>query len=209
MAEPQRAPAIPAGLALRHELVRKAIHLQSVAVPAAYALGVPRLPLLILLLLLLVTALVVEVARRRSTTVRDGFSRLFASLLRDHEHAGLSGATWLLLSFFLAVLLLPRQAAIAATWAVSLGDATAALAGRWIGRHRLTRGSSKTLEGSVACGVVSFLGAWLVAGLPIGVSAGAGFLASAAEWPGHPFDDNLRIAAAVGGGILLWQLLFT
>ena len=206
MTAPQPAPA---GLALRHELVRKAIHLQSVAVPAAYALGVPRMPLLVLVLFLLVTALVVEIARRRSTRVRAGFSRLFASLLRAHEHAGLSGATWLLLSFFLALLLLPKQAAIAATWAVSLGDATAALAGRTIGRHRLTRTSVKTLEGSVACAAISFLGAWLVAGLPIGVSAGAGFLAAAAEWPGQPLDDNLRIAAVVGGGILLWQLLFT
>lgn len=206
MSVPQPAPA---GLALRHELVRKAIHLQSVAVPAAYALGVPRLPLLFLLLFLLVVALVVEIARRRSATVRAGFSRLFASLLRDHEHSGLSGATWLLLSFFLALLLLPRQAAIAATWAVSLGDATAALAGRTFGRHRLTRDSSKTLEGSLACAAISFIGAWLVAGLPIGISAAAGFLASAAEWPRHPLDDNLRIAAVVGGGILLWQLLFT
>ena len=202
---PQPAPA---GLALRHELVRKAIHLQSVAVPAAYALGVPRLPLLLLLLLLLVTALVVEVARHRSPRVRAGFSRVFAVLLRDHEHAGLSGATWLLLSFFLVLLLLPRQAAIAAMWAVSLGDASAALAGRWVGRHRLTS-SSKTVEGSVACAAISFIGAWLVAGLPVGVSIGVGILAAAAEWPGHPLDDNLRIAAVVGGGILLWQLVFT
>src|SRR5687768_12641610 len=154
-------------------------------------------------------ALAVEIARHHSTTVRAGFSRLFAPLLRDHEHAGVSGATWLLVSFFLVLLLLPRQAAIAAMWAVSLGDATAALAGRALGRHRLTRDSSKTLEGSVACAAISFLGAWLVAGLPIGLSAGAGILAAAAEWPGHPLDDNLRIAAVVGGGILLWQLVFT
>ena len=202
---PQPAPA---GLALRHELVRKTIHLQSVAVPAAYALGVPRLPLVILLLSLLVMAIVVEVARHRSPRVRAGFSRLFSALLRDHEHSGLSGATWLLLSFFLVLLLLPRQAAIAAMWAVSLGDASAALAGRWVGRQRLTR-SSKTIEGSAACAVVSFVGAWLVAGLPVGVSAAVGILAAAAEWPGRPLDDNLRIAAVVGGGILLWQLLFT
>lgn len=202
------ANATHAGLTLRQELARKAIHLQSVAIPAAYALGVPWLPLVVLLGILVTTALVVEVARRRSLRVRDGFARLFASLLRDHEHAGLSGATWLLVSFFLAVLLLPREAAIAATWAVSLGDASAALVGRWMGRQRLTR-SSKTFEGSMACATVSFAGAWLVAGLPLSVSAAAGMLAAAAEWPRHPLDDNLRIAVVVGGGILLWQLLFT
>lgn len=196
------------GLTLRHELARKAIHLQSVAVPAAYALGVPRLGLLVFMSFLVVTALVVEVARRRSLRVRDGFGRMFASLLRDHEHAGLSGATWLLVAFLLVLLLLPREAAITAMWAVSLGDASAALVGRWIGRRRLTR-SSKTLEGSLACAAASFIGAWLVAGLPVGLSAGAGVLAAAAEWPGQPLDDNLRIAVVVGGGILLWQLLFT
>lgn len=200
--------AVHPGLPLRHELARKAIHLQSAAVPAAYALGVPRLVLLVFLLFLLVTALVVEIARRRSLRVRAGFDRVFTPLLRDHEHGGLSGATWLLAAFFLALLLLPREAAIAAMWAVSLGDASAALVGRWIGRRRLTR-SSKTLEGSVACAAMSFVGAWLVAGLPVGVSAGAGVLAAAAEWPGRPLDDNLRIAAVVGGGILLWQLVFT
>lgn len=196
------------GLPLRHELARKAIHLQSVAVPAAYALGVPRVLLLVLMSFLVVTALVVEVARRRSVAMRDGFDRIFAPLLREHEHGGLSGATWLLVAFFLSLLLFPREVAIAAMWAVSLGDASAALVGRWVGRRRLTR-SGKTLEGSLACAVMSFVGAWLVAGLPLAVGAGAGILAAAAEWPGRPLDDNLRIAAVVGGGILLWQLVFT
>ena len=198
----------PTRLTLRRELARKAIHLQSVAIPAAYALGVPRVLLLAVLLVLLVAALIVEIARRRSPHVRGGFTRLFAPLLRDHEHAGIAGATWLLLAFFLAVLLLPRQAAIAATWAVSIGDAGAALVGRWLGTRRWAA-SGKSLEGSTACLVLSFVGAWLVAGLPIVTSVLAAGLAAMAEWPSRPLDDNLRIAGVVGGGILLWQLVFT
>ena len=198
----------PTRLTLRHELARKAIHLQSVAIPAAYALGVPRVLLLAVLAVLLLAALIVEVARRRSSHVRSRFARAFAPLLREHEHAGIAGATWLLLAFLLAVLLLPRQAAIAATWAVSTGDAGAALVGRWLGTRRWTS-SGKTLEGSAACMVLSFTGAWLVAGLPVATSVVAAGLAGAAEWPSRPLDDNLRIAGVVGGGILLWQLLFT
>lgn len=196
-----------AGLTLRQELARKAIHVQSVAVPAGYALGVPRSVLLVLLTGLVVVAFVIEIARRVTPRGQERFRQVLAPLLREHEHLGLAGASWLLLAFLLAVWLLPRQAAIAATWAVSIGDASAALAGRWIGRHRLTN-RSKTLEGGLACAVSSFLGAWLVAGLPAGTSMVAGGLAALAEWPGRPLDDNMRIVLVVGGGILLWQIAF-
>lgn len=195
------------GLTLRQELARKAIHVQSVAIPAGYALGIPRSALLVLLTGLVVVAIGVEIARRFAPRGQERFRQLVAPLLREHEHLGLAGATWLLVAFLLAVWLLPRQAAIAATWAVSIGDASAALAGRWVGQRRLTSGS-KTLEGSLACVVTSFLGAWLVAGLPAGTSLVAGGLAALAEWPGRPLDDNMRIVVAVGGGILLWQIAF-
>lgn len=200
------APGLP-GLTLRRELARKAIHLQSVAIPASYALGMPRILLLAALLVLVIAAIGVEVARWRSPQVRAWFVRAFAPLLREHEHAGLAGATWLVMAFFLAVLLLPRDIAIATTWAVAAGDASAAIVGRWVGRHRLTT-SSKTLEGSLGCALVSCVGAWAVAGLPIGSSLVAAGLAALAEWPGRPLDDNVRMVAVVGGGILLWQLLF-
>lgn len=201
------AGVMPESLTLRQELMRKAIHVQSVAVPAGYALGVPRSLLVAMVAVLVVTALVIEAGRRRSPWLRERFARTFAPLLREHEHSGLAGATWLLVAFLLAVMLLPRSAAIAAMWAVSVGDATAALVGRWIGRRRLTSGS-KTLEGSAACALASGAGAWLVAGLPAGASLVAGSLAALAEWPSRPLDDNMRIALVVGGGIFLWQLAF-
>ena len=201
----RRRDASP-GLALRHELARKALHLTSAAVPLAYAAGMPRSPLLGGLAVLVLTALLVEMTRRRVALVRSTFVRVTRPLLRAHEHEGLSGATWMLVAFALAVWLLPRDVAIAATWAVAVGDASAAIVGRAFGRIRVGA-HGKSLEGSLACLVATALGAALVARLGPGASIAAGVAAAAAELPGRPLDDNLRVAAAVPLAVTAVQLV--
>lgn len=199
MSPPTDGPApldAPRSLSLRHELARKALHLTSAVVPVAYAAGVPREPLLALLAVLLVTAFLVELTRRRVHLVRQAFHRATHPLLRAHEHERLSGATWLLVAFVLVVWLCPRSMAIAAMWAVAVGDAAAAVVGRWLGRHRLGA-HGKSLEGSLACAAATAAGALVVARLGPGAALAAGIAAAVAEWPTHPLDDNLRVAGAV------------
>ena len=193
---------------LSREAARKSIHIQSALVPVAYALGVPRLVVVSLLGVMLAVAVVVEVARVQSPRVRGHFTRTFDPVLRAHEHVRVSGATWLIVAFLAAAVLLPKPVAIAAMWAVSVGDAAAALVGRWLGRIQVF-GSLKTLEGSTACAVATFIGARWLAELSWGACVAAAIAAAIAEWPGEPLDDNVRIVAGVAGGILLWQLLFT
>lgn len=199
-------PASPAPPPLRHELARKALHLVAVVVPVAYALGVPRARLLAGLLLLLAVALLVEVARWWLPAARRLFVRATGGLLRAHEHAALSGATWLLGSFVLVTWLAPAGAAIAAMWAVAAGDAAAAVVGRAFGRHRSAR-TGKSLEGSAACAVVAGAGAFLVAGTGPAASVAAGIAAAAAEWPSRPGDDNLRVAASTALAVVLVERL--
>jgi dolichol kinase len=206
------APAPP--LSLRRELARKALHVTSAAVPVAYAAGlVPRVGLGAGLLALLAIALAVEAARTRSARVRAHFTRATGPLLRAHEHHRWAGATWLLAAFALAVWLYPAPVAVAATWAVSLGDASAAVVGRWLGRHplapRLAPRLAKTREGSAACALVTFAGALWIARLSPGESVVAGLAAALAEAPARPLDDNVRVVLAVGVGILLWRLAFS
>ena len=196
-------------LTLRRELARKALHVTSAAVPVAYAAGLPRAGLLAGLLALLAIALVVEGARARSERARAHFTRAAGPLLRAHEHHRWAGATWLLAAFALAVGLYPAPVAVAATWAVALGDASAAIVGRWIGRHRLSPRFAKTLEGSAACAAVTFAGALWVARLPLGASVVAVVAAALAEAPTRPLDDNVRVVLAVGAGILLWRMAFS
>jgi dolichol kinase len=98
--------------------------------------------------------------------------------------------------------------AIGAMWAVAVGDASAALVGRLLGRHRIGR-SAKTIEGSIACMVMTALGALLIAGLSPMLSMAAGLIAATAEWPSWPLDDNIRIGVTVGVGILLCHMAFS
>jgi dolichol kinase len=199
------APPPPA-LTTRRELARKGIHLLSAAVPLAYAAGLPRSIVVSTLATLAALAVAVELGRARVPAVRATVERYVGALLRDAERRGWCGATWMLLAFLAAAVLLPAPVAIAAMWAVAVGDAIAALVGRWLGRHRLRSG--KSVEGSVACGIATLAGALAVARLDTAPAVVAAVSATLAEWPHRPLDDNLRIVLAVGCAVTLWQVLF-
>lgn len=179
----------------------------SLAVPGLYALGVSREWLLWMLGTLTGIALAVEIGRVRSPAIRAHFVRRTGVLLRWHERERVAGATWLLLAFLAALLVLPRDIAIAATWAAALGDASAGIAGRMLGRTRF--GAAKTLEGSIACFLASLAGAIFVAHLPMGAGIACALGATAAEHPESRIDDNVRIVAGASAGILLWRLVFS
>lgn len=197
MIEGARASAPSSAPPLRRELARKAIHLSSTAVPIALAVGVERRVALLVLGGLAVIAIAVEVARAMSSAIALRFDKIFRPLLRLHEARHITGATWLLASMFAAVLLLPRDIAIAATWAAAVGDAVAALVGIRFGRRRSPR-DGKSMEGSVACLLATLFGALLLARLGIASALLASVAASAAERLPWPRDDNIRIIAAVG-----------
>jgi dolichol kinase len=197
-----------APLTVRRELARKALHMFWALVPVAYAMGTPRRLVVGTLLVACACALVIEIARAQSERVRLVFDRATGLLLREHERHRWSGATWLLLSFLLVTLLFDAPTAIAAMWAVAVGDASAAIVGRTVGRYRIGR-SQKSIEGSVACAVASTVGAVMLAQLSMATSIAAGVSAAVAEWPARPIDDNMRIGMAVGIGILLSRMVFS
>jgi dolichol kinase len=103
--------------------------------------------------------------------------------------------------------------------AVALGDASAAIVGRWVGMRAAARaaartpGSSvvpsgrKTWAGTLACAVATALGALLVARLGPGAALACAVAAALAERPRAPLDDNVRVALAAGGGAQLAALL--
>lgn len=190
-AAPTRAPSF------RRELARKAIHLSSIALPIALALGVARRVALFVLGALALVAVTVEVARAASPAIGARFEAIFHPLLRSHESIRITGATWLIGAMFIAVLLLPREAAIIATWAAAAGDTAAALIGMRFGRIRSTR-DGKSLEGSAACLLATLVGALLLTGAGTGVALLAAVAAAVAERLPWPHDDNIRIIAAVG-----------
>lgn len=190
----------------RREVARKAIHLSSTAVPIALALGVERRVALLVLGGLALAAVVIEIMRATSTTVGARFDALFAPLLRPHEARRVTGATWLMCSMFVAVLLLPPAAAIVATWAAAVGDAAAALVGMRFGRRRSVR-DGKSLEGSIACLLATLFGALLLAHPGITTALVVSVAAAVAERFPWPRDDNIRIIAVVGVTMLMAMAL--
>lgn len=190
----------------KRELARKAIHLSSTAVPIALALGVERRVALLVLGALALIAVLVEAARASSSAIGARFDAIFHPLLRTHESTRVTGATWLISAMFMAVLLLPRDAAIVATWAASVGDTAAALIGMRFGRIRSWR-DGKSLEGSAACLLATLAGALLLARTGIGIAVLAALAATVAERLSWPHDDNIRIIAAVGVAMMIGMAL--
>lgn len=181
----------------RRELARKAIHLSSTVVPIALAIGIERRIALLALASLAVIAIATEMARATSSAIALRFERLFHALLRPHETRRITGATWLIGSMFAAVLLLPRDIAIAATWAAAIGDTAAALIGMRFGRRRSAR-DGKSFEGSAACLLATLVGALLLARLGVVSALIVSVAATIAERLPWPHDDNVRIIAVVG-----------
>lgn len=193
-------------LSFRRELARKSLHILTAAVPLAYAGGLARRTLIVVLAALCLVVVAIELVRMRHQATRTAFQRAVGQLLRSHERQRWAGATWLLLSFLGAALLAPRDVAVTAMWAVSAGDATAALVGRGLGHRHIAR-SRKTIAGSAACFAVTLLGALYVARLSPAEGLLAAVTATAAEWPTGAMDDNLRIVAAVVLALLLWRAI--
>jgi dolichol kinase len=197
-------------LAARRETTRKALHLLFAAVPIALAAGAARTLVIATLSTLLALAIAVEVARARSPAVARAFTRTVGPLLRDREQGAQrmqwTGATWLIAVSLAAVALLPRADAIAVTWAVTVGDASAALIGVTLGGRLLPRRSGKSFEGAAACFLATFAGAYGVAALSVSLALAVAAAATLAEWPRSAIDDNVRVAAATAAVLIIASL---
>jgi dolichol kinase len=181
--------------------------LLSAVVPIGYARGISRDFVLWTLFVALGIAVSVELARTRSRSARSLFDARFGTLLRQHERDALSGATWLISALCMTALLFPKDIAIAAMCAVSIGDALAAIVGRAF--NQSSSSGRKSFAGSIACLTASAIAAHAIAGFSWTSAWIAGVLATLAERPRRPMDDNFRIALAVGCGILLWRMGFS
>jgi dolichol kinase len=190
------------------ELTRKALHLVFAAVPLSLAAGVSRIVVLTLLGGMLVVAVLIEITRRRLALVATTFGRAVGPLLREKESERWTGATWLILVCLVAVWVLPVPGAIAVTWAAAVGDASATLVGIPLGGRLIPNaGRGKSVEGSAACFLVTFVGAYQLAGLNLKLALVLATAATAAEWPRSAIDDNVRVGAATTAVLIIAAIL--
>ncbi len=134
----------------RDEIVRKLIHLCSLSIPIIYYF-IPQKDAVIILGILTFIALILDLGRHYLPSVGKIFHSLFGFLLRKHEvdtrKKNLNGATYVLLSALICVIIFPKIFFITAFSILIVSDSLAALIGRKFGRHKFLR---KSLEGTLA-----------------------------------------------------------
>ncbi len=211
----QKKPDIQADIPYMQEIFRKGIHLSSLSIPIIYAF-IERWLALSLLGCLLALALILDVGRYYVPAIRQFILNNFGSMMRQHElddqRKLLSGATYVLLSAFLCVLVYPKIIAVTAFAVMIVSDICSALIGRKFGTMRF---ADKSLQGTVAFWVSACCVVWAIAlwtGAPWQyqlIACGASLVGGVVEAASIRLrmDDNFSIPLSVGmvlwGGILL------
>lgn len=117
----------------------------------------------------------------------------------------MTGATYVILGAFLAVLLFPRKVAISAMLFLSISDAAASLVGIKFGRiHFLGKSLTGSLAFFVSAAIIVYFaqpGPWWV-GL-IGALTATVVEALPLKLGGHKLDDNLTIPLSAGAVMTL------
>jgi dolichol kinase len=194
----------------KDELLRKSIHLTSLSIPIIYYF-ISSETAAIILAVLAGLALIIDWTRYLSPDVGKIFYKIFGFILREHEinhqKRNLNGATYVLISALVGVLIFPKLIFIAAFSILIISDSLAALIGRKFGKRKFL---SKSFEGTLtffisACLVILFTPK--IGNLPeeyiIGF-AGALVGAIVENISFQLVDDNLSIPIAVG--FTMWGL---
>ena len=197
----------------REEVLRKLIHFCSISIPIFYFLT-PRAVALAVFIPLTVIFIVIDIARHYSPSIEEWFNKTFGKLLRQRENdkanKRLNGATYVLISASLCVLMFPKIIAITSFIILIISDMMSALIGRRFGKHRFL---GKSLEGSSAFFISALLIILLTPKIDYlfgehmigGASAAFGAIVEALPWE---VDDNLSIPLAVGAAMWVGYIIF-
>lgn len=189
----------------QREIWRKLIHISSIILPVIFRyifLNNRKLMFLVLIPVSLLL-LVIEIIRMECQPCNRLFRKILAPVLRPQEETQFTGATYLLISSVVCIGLFPAEIAFVCLAFLAVGDTFAAVIGLSFGKRKLA-GGKKSVEGSLACFVVTFLFAlfWLD---PLVALTGA-ISATLAEMSGFPLDDNLKIPIVSGLGMSLTNI---
>ena len=197
----------------RTELVRKAIHLCSLSIPVIYYFISKSTALTVLIPITLLFT-IADVMRLVHPPTGRVYQRFFGFLLRSHERHDrgrrLNGASYVLLSATLCIIVFPKLIVITAFAILIISDSAAALVGRRYGRHPFFK---KTFEGTAAFFVTALI---VVAVAPkisyvpaeYFIGAAAALLGSVVESLSIAIDDNLSIPVSIGAAMwLMYGLL--
>jgi dolichol kinase len=139
------------------EYIRKAIHLCSLSIPVFYFF-LSKTTVLSILIPVTTLFVVFDAARYYSKTGAKLFYKYFGWLLRNYEidnkRKRLNGASNILISAIICILIFPKLIVVTAFTILIISDSSAALIGRKFGKHKFFK---KSLEGSLAFFVSAIL----------------------------------------------------
>lgn len=199
----------------RDEVIRKLIHLCSLSIPIIAA-HIPKNISVSILAAMTLVALVLDLGRHFNSAMGKFFNTFFGFMMRKHEvdqkKKNLNGATYVLLSALICVIVFPPKIFSTAFSVLIISDTTAALIGRKFGKHKFL---AKSLEGTLAffiSAVVVVLVAPKAQGLALEYVIGIVAVAFGAIVENISFgwaDDNFSIPISIGffmWGCYLWLL---
>jgi len=194
----------------KDEIIRKLIHLFSLLIPIIYYFVTRETAILVLSILSLL-ALILDIARYINPKIGKLFYQIFGFMLRkhelDHNKKKLNGATYVLLSALLCVIIFPKPIFITAFSILVICDSSAALIGRKFGKRKFL---SKSLEGTLAffiSGIIVIFITPKIAYQPMEYLIGfigVAFGAIVENICSGITDDNLAIPVVVG--FVIWIL---
>ena len=168
------------------EVKRKSFHLLTLVYIFAYW-ALPRDKILWGMGALIFCVVVFEGFRMRFPAFNRKIQKMFGAAYRESEINSISGLPWTLSGSFFTMLLFNDKAIVVSSLLyLALGDASAALVGKRIGKRKIFW--EKTLEGSLACFLVCFMIGLCFFKLPIAL-AGA-FAAAVIELFPWALNDN-------------------
>ncbi|MCB0722019.1 MAG: dolichol kinase [Ignavibacteriae bacterium] len=195
------------------ELKRKFIHISSSWIAFAYIFLSKELMIIILAGLFL-GSLLSDIARYYSKWFNDFYMKVVGPVLRSHEvklkSITLTGATYLMFSALLSVVIFPKEVAISAIFLMTIGDAVAAVIGKSFGRLKFY---TKTFEGGLAFFIAGVIIVLLAPKLSNNVNEyyigiAAVFVTTIIEMLPLKLDDNITVPIVFGLSYLSFIKIF-
>ena len=187
-----------------HEYQRKAIHLFNLIIPFIYWFIIPdQNKFKIIIITFTALFILADYFRTKSKLIKKLFIIFFDKMLREHELKGqFTGATWVMISASVTILVFPKYIAIISLIFMSIGDTFAALIGRKFGKLKIY---DKSFEGFLGGLIVCLVAAYYYDPLPFYISGVGALTAMLFETLPLPLDDNFRIP--IGSAIIMTILL--
>jgi dolichol kinase len=195
---------------IKHEILRKSIHLTSLWIPITYILYGQNI-CFILLIIATIGMLIIDLARISKGKLNHSLMPLLQAtkidqVFRLHENNTLSGASYMLVGALFSILIFNQTTFVTAYTILMISDTLAAIIGLSFGKHKLI--GNKTIEGTLAF-FISALTIALIFGASIYLAIIACIFTTIAELFAKKLkiDDNLLVPLSYGITLLVFQEL--